>query len=307
MHNKLLYHTYRILFSTLALLPLGCLYKIGDGLCWLLCHVIHYRQKVAMENIRRVYPDWDEARREELLRNYYHYFCDLVVEVIKLFHISEEALDQRVEYADTELVDEALRQGHPVFILMGHFGNWEWAQQVYRHLDPSFQKAQIYRPPHDQAFDQVMQHLRSRFDSRCIRQKAALRTLLKMRKEQGAFLCAFIADQHPNSVVMEDWTTFLGQDSPYITGPEEIGRRMDARFIYLDIERTGRGHYRMTCKQIEPVVNEKFPYTIGYLRLMEESIYRQPELWLWTHRRWYITHEEYNRKQAQTSNPRLAL
>lgn len=269
-------------------------------------HLWHYRRRVVRENLQRVYPDVPAAERHEMEVEYYHHLCDIIVEIIKLLHISDEELNLRIEVRGTELADEYARQGHPVFALMGHYGNWEWAQQMYTHFQEDITCTQIYRPTRNKPSNDLMLRIRSRFNSTCIRQKAALRSILRMRQSGRPFLVAFIADQHPNSNVMDHWTTFLGQDSMYITGAEEIGRKIDARYVYVDILQTGRGRYRMTCRPIEPVAGEEFPYTVGYLRMMETSIHRQPELWLWSHRRWYLSREEYNRQQAMTANPRLA-
>lgn len=293
MKDKVLYHIYSFLLGGLARLPLRGLYVLSDGLAWLFMHVIHYRQRVVRSNIQRVFPAWSVQQQQQLECDYYRYLADLFVEILKLLHISDHELDRRVEAHGTELVDEYIREGHPVFILMGHYGNWEWAQQMYTHLLQPTTKHQIFRPLHDKAFGRLFDRMRSRFDSQCIPQKAAVRSMLRLRKEEGAFICTFISDQHPNSELMENWTIFLGQDSAYVTGPEEIGRRLDARYVYLDIERPARGFYRMTCRPVEPVEGESFPYMTGYLRQMEASILRQPELWLWSHRRWYLSHEEY--------------
>jgi KDO2-lipid IV(A) lauroyltransferase len=306
MKDKLLYSLYIGLLGTLARLPLSWLYCVSDALCWVMTHVWHYRRRVVRENLQRVFPDLSAERRLEIESAFYHHLCDIIVEIIKLLHISDDELNSRVEAHGTEFVDACAREGRPAFVLMGHYGNWEWGQQMYTHFTEPIICSQVYRPLRDKASDCLFERLRSRFTGICVRQTAVYRSVLRMKAAGTPFLMAFIADQHPNSEVMDHWTTFLGQDSMYITGAEELGRKIGACYFYLDIEQTSRGHYRMTIRPIEPVENETFPYTVGYLRMMEASILRQPELWLWSHRRWYISREEYNNRQAAKANPRLA-
>ena len=177
---------------------------------------------------------------------------------------------------------------------------------MYKFSTESLTFCQVYHPLRNKAFDKLILHLRKRFDSMSIPQNQVLRTVLRLRREPKPFLVAFNSDQHPNSTVQEHWTTFLGQDSAYNTGAEEIGHKIGARFIFMDFEQPRRGYYRISLHKIEPAEGEQFPYTISYLRMLEASILRQPELWLWSHRRWRLSREEYNRRQAQTSNPRFA-
>lgn len=306
MKDKILYNFYLLVFGALARLPLSWLFVLSDGLCWVMLHVWHYRRRVVRENLLRVFPDRTDAERHEIEVAYYHHLCDLVFEIIKLIHISDEEMARRVEPHGVELVEECARQGVPCFILFGHNGNWEWAEQMYKFCTESLTFCQVYHPLRNKAFDKLILHLRKRFDSISIPQKQVLRTVLRLRREPKPFLVAFNSDQHPNSAVQEHWTTFLGQDSAYNTGAEEIGRKIGARFIFMDFEQPRRGYYRISLHKIEPAEGEQFPYTISYLRMLETSILRQPELWLWSHRRWRLSREEYNRRQAQTSNPRYA-
>lgn len=306
MRDKILYYVYRGFFGALAYLPLSWLFVLSDGMCWLVIHVFHYRRRVVRENLLRVFPDRSDEERYKIEVAFYHHLCDLFFEIVKLLHISDEEMARRVEPEGVELVEECARQGTPAFILFGHKGNWEWAEQMYVYPREPMTFCQVYRPLRDKAFDQLILHLRKRFDSVSIPQMQVLRTVLRLRREPKPFLVAFNSDQHPNSDVQTHWTTFLGQDSAYITGAEEIGRKIGAKFLYMDFEQTRRGYYRISLHNIEPAEGEQFPYTISYLRMLEASILRQPEQWLWSHRRWYLSREEYNRQQAQTSNPRLA-
>lgn len=63
---------------------------------------------------------------------------------------------------------------------------------------------------------------------------------------------------------------------------------MHSAVVYTDIQRVGRGHYRA---RLVPVVDdaaacEQHEITDRYARLLEATIRRQPESWLWSHNRW---------------------
>ena len=300
MKHPATYYLYRVLLTPLAWLPLRCLYGLAAVVYAVLAHVMHYRRTIIEDNLRRVFPEKSEAEREAIKRRYYHFLADVIVEIVKMLHFPEREVRKRVKVVGAEICDRHAAEGHPVFIMMGHYGNWEWAQSTYDWMPGIDRHTQIYRPVHDAAMDALMLRARGRFRGICIPQGKAMREILRMSKEGVRFCCAFLSDQHPNSEKMRNWTTFLGQDSAYVTGAEDIGQRIGARYVYLDIERTSRGHYTMTFSDLHPLAGEEdHPWTKAYLVAMEASIRRQPELWLWSHRRWLYDRAGYEQHMRE--------
>ena len=84
--------------------------------------------------------------------------------------------------------------------------------------------------------------------------------------------------------------TWLNQPTQFSPGGEEIGKRVNAAYLYLDVEKPSRGHYVFTFKHIHPQPGDTdSPYTRQYLRMLEATVRRRPGLWLWSHRRWKWT------------------
>ena len=80
----------------------------------------------------------------------------------------------------------------------------------------------------------------------------------------------------------------MGQDTAYVVGGEAIGKKVNANFFYADVRRKSRGYYELTFVPIEidPEDKEDNPYTRKFLRMLEDSIERDPAYWLWSHKRW---------------------
>ena len=282
---------YKILIFILTLtacLPLWVLYAFSDLLAVVARCVVRYRLRVVRKNLRNALPERSEKELRRIERAFYRHLGDCIVETVKLLHISDEELQRRIEFRNVEAVNSALSEGHQVVVYLGHYGNWEWVQTtswVFRGNDVS---GEIYRPLRNKTMDRIISRIRSRFDTLCIPQQNAVRTLLKLNAEGKLFVVGFIADQYPNNRNRRHWTDFLNQRAAYVTGGEEIGRHVDARFVYLEVDKPRRGHYVMTFKPIEPPADsaEEYPHTLMFLRLLEEHIRRTPEYWLWSHNRW---------------------
>lgn len=287
MRERIKYGLYNAFFTSLACLPLGILYGISDFLNLIFRKVLKYRQTVIRENLRNSFPEKSEHELLEIEKDFYHQLCDNIVESAKLLHISDKEVDRRITVSGGELVDKAIAEGHPVILYLGHYGNWEWVPAIVRHYKAPEISAQVYKPLHDKAFDRIMLKIRSRFNPVSVPKNSVLRTLLKWRNEQKKFIVGFISDHRTNSDTPHNTTIFLNQTTSLVAGGEEIGNRINAVYLYLDVEKPARGHYHFTVKEIIPksdVIN--YPYTRRYMEMFEETIRRRPGLWLWSHKRW---------------------
>lgn len=288
MREKLIYLFYRTIFGALSLLPFPILYGVSDMLYILLSKVIKYRRNIIRTNLKNSFPEKSETELREIEKDFYHQFADNIVESLKLLNISDREVDKRIRVSGGEIVDHYINAGQPVVLYIGHYANWEWVPAVVRHFNAPEFCAQIYKPQRDKAFDKLMLKIRSRFNPISVPQKQTYRTLLRWGKDGRKFIVGFISDHRSNISVSHHRTTFLNQATPFSPGGEEIGSRINAKCLYLDVEKNKRGHYHFIIKDIVPTdLTVDSPYTVRYMEMLEETIRRRPGLWLWSHRRWH--------------------
>lgn len=286
--NQLSYYILIGILTLLACLPLRVLYWFSDFIYLIIYYVIGYRRGTVRHNLNLVFGKSKPEAIPQIEKAYYRHMCDCIVETVKLLHISDKEIDRRVEVVNGAYIDEVVNAGHSVVLLLGHYGNWEWVQAIIHHFKAPDLAGQIYTPLHNQVMDRVMLKIRSRFGLECIPQQKTVRKMLGTERNGKKFVVGFISDQRPIAKVLHHWTEFLGQDTPYLVGGETIGEKIDAAFVYLDVEKPARGHYRLTFQPIKVNADDKeeFPYTRAYLKMLEQTILRAPEYWLWSHKRW---------------------
>ena len=190
-------------------------------------------------------------------------------------------------------VHDIFHYRRPVFLLIGHMGNWEWMQECANRVEAPSVHSAIYHPLHSNIFDRVMKTIRLK---RCpqatlIPMKKTAQALIRIHKENDTFSCVFITDQRPYRHDLKHWMTFLNQDTPYFVGAEEIGRHVNAKLLTARITKPRRGHYRVDLLDIQPPEEsipskDNYPYMEMFMHLLEQNIKEQPELYLWTHNRW---------------------
>ena len=116
--------------------------------------------------------------------------------------------------------------------------------------------------------------------------KTCITDLIKRAKQTR--IIAIAPDQAPRRRDDAYWTTFLYQETPFYLGLEKIATLFKYPVFFMDLERTSRGHYQATFKPLCAPPYEKGSPLISktYVKAVEEQILRQPEDWLWIHKRW---------------------
>lgn len=267
-------------------LPLWILYRISDLLFLLVYFVVRYRRKVVRENLSRSFPDRSKQERRLIERRFYRFFCDYAVETIKLLTISEAEMRRRMKVFGCEEMDAELDRQPFCFLMLGHYGNWEWLSTIA--LWSKHNCGQLYTPLHNATFDRVFYDMRSRFGTENISKYNALRRILSLRSEGIPSHIGFITDQSPRPNSIHDWMTFLHQDTPIFTGAERIGKKVGAAAYFIRVTRPRRGYYECHLERLTSDMREFADYELTELcmRRLEAEINEVPHLWLWTHRRW---------------------
>src|SRR5688572_11617943 len=97
-----------------SLLPFWFLYLIADVLFIVIYYITGYRRKVVQQNLRNAFPEKSEQERNEIERDFFRYFADLIVEIVKGITLSERQLIKRIKILNVELINGYFEQGRSV-------------------------------------------------------------------------------------------------------------------------------------------------------------------------------------------------
>lgn len=293
-----------IVWHALSLLPLRWLYLFSDILLFpITFHIVRYRRKLVFRQLKESFPEKSLLERLKIERQYYRFLCDYIVETIKLRNMDPKRVARHVEWVGLEALQERMRQQdhYFAFVYIGHLGNWEWLASFPAFLEQDFVGAQIYHPLRNRDIDRMFLDMRSRFGGECIPMKETLRHILGLRKQGKRQVVGFIADQSPKWESMHQWCTFLHHDTSFFIGTEKLGKQLGAEIYYLHVTRPRRGYYRAEVKFVTDATKDipDYELTDTYARLLEQDIRLNPHLWLWTHKRWKRSKEEWEQRQKK--------
>lgn len=293
---KFIYYIVFVFWYLLSLLPLRMLYALSDLLFFPLYYGLKYRRRVVRNNIAGSFPEKSEQERIRIEKQFYHFFCDYVVETIKLFSISKKQMMKRMTFSGLEEMREALKKEgkKSCFVYLGHYCNWEFVASLQYWL-PEMHCGQIYHPLYNKAFDKLFLRLRGQFGGESIPMKETMRRLITLSKGEKTSVIGFISDQAPGWEGMDHWTTFLNRETAFFQGTERIGRKLNAAIYYLEVKRVKRGYYHgeFKCITLNPSEMPVYAITDKYSEWLEKQIQEAPAYWLWSHNRWKRTKEEW--------------
>ena len=294
------YYTLFGIVYAVSLLPLRVLYVLSDFIYVLACHVIRYRRKLVRRHIADSFPEHSPAEHRRIEHDFYRWFADYIVETIKLFSMSREEMRRRLRFEGADILEHCIDQHRDVVLCLGHYCNWEWVSSIPLWIGrpaETYAGSQVYHVLESPVMDRLLLYPRHRMGPDNVAMSAVLRYIVANRKAGRPVIMGFIADQVPFWNNIGHWLTFLNHpDTPVLTGPEKLARRYDMACVYIDLRRPSRGCYeaRFELMTDSPASMPANAITEDYYRRLEQSIRRQPHLYLWTHNRWKRTRQEYD-------------
>jgi KDO2-lipid IV(A) lauroyltransferase len=271
----------------LSRIPLALWYPVARFLAFISWRVIPYRRHVVEANLKAAFPEWDDATREFVIRDYYRGFADMLVEVLHSLRLTGDELERRVTLSNPDLVRVEVARGKPVLLVAAHQCNWEWmllalSTQLGMPVDAA------YKPLVDSWAEREMLKLRSRFGARMIPAPELLGDIIQQRNMPRAI--AMVADQEPVTSERKHWVNFLNRDTAFFLGAEEIARTTRYAAFFVRLKRTARGHYQVEFVPLASAAEKMAPgeFTTRYARFVEQQIREAPGDWPWSHKRWKL-------------------
>ena len=85
---------------------------------------------IVFENLKNSFPKRSKDDLKNIMSKFYHHLCDLIVESLKGFTISENELKKRLIVRNPELVNTYAENGQSIILVGAHYNNWEIVAQT---------------------------------------------------------------------------------------------------------------------------------------------------------------------------------
>jgi KDO2-lipid IV(A) lauroyltransferase len=281
-----MYHVVFGFLYLLSLLPLRILYLISD-LAWLIVYkVMKYRKEVVMQNLTIAFPQKTEAEKEKIAAKFYRNFTDTFIETIKFLSADLQFFKKHFK-GDFSAVNEMYKTGRSIQIHAGHNFNWELVNLA---VVPELvgKTLGVYLPLKNKLFERLFRHLRSRNGITLISAGNMRNEMLPHRGTQ--YIIGLIADQSPPGLPWTYWVEFFGRPTAFLKGPENAARKNNLPIFFTHFTKVKRGYYQghvELCTD-DPASLPEGEVTRRYAKYLERVMSADPDMWLWSHRRWKL-------------------
>ncbi|HNW96894.1 MAG TPA: lysophospholipid acyltransferase family protein [Bacteroidales bacterium] len=277
-----------LLFS---LLPFWLLYILSDALAFILYGVLKYRKKVVYKNLAgSLNPDIDINKTA---KKFYRFLADVFLESIKCFTIRKKNLLKRITCDNPEIMEQYAKENRSVIFMSAHYGNWEYLIYAMNIFFPHLAIG-VGKPLTNQVMNKLTNDRRSRFGMKIIN---ALNIKEEFAKDKDTLTASlFLSDQYPGGKNKGFPKIFLNKETEFLYGAEKYAKDYNYPVVYADVERLKRGRYKIHLIKItdEPKQTAYGEIMNSYISLLEKTIQRAPEYWLWSHKRWKHIDGFYN-------------
>nr|WP_321358412.1 lysophospholipid acyltransferase family protein [uncultured Draconibacterium sp.] len=275
-----------VLLKAIALLPFGCLYFLSDVLYLLLKGLFKYRNEVIADNLIHAFPEKSAREILQLRNKFYRYFCDVSLESIKLYRLSEKELKKRVKFSGTEELNDLAEKRNGAILLAFHYNNWEWSSALQQKLNCPL--LMVYNKMRDnQPMDDFLQKAREKWGGEAVSMRRAAKVAFRYFAKKQPVVLGLIADQCALAS-SPLWAMFLNREAAFFQGPVTIARKTNQPVFFQEVVRLDRGkyEYRYSLLVEDPSKLNANEILLLYIEKMEEVIKSDPEYYLWSHKRW---------------------
>jgi KDO2-lipid IV(A) lauroyltransferase len=275
-------------FRLLSRLPLSILYLLTDFLYLIARFVIRYRKKVIDENLFHAFPELSDTERKKIRNRFYRNFTDTFAETIKLLTISEAEFRRRFVIVNQPDLDQPVKNGVSSLMMAGHIFNWEWGV-VGTNLYTEVPVETVYLKVNNPFFNELMKKIRTRFGGFVTEKKEFRRGMLTLGRDPRIVLLG--SDQRPPSSENRYQREFLNRPAVFFEGAEFLSKKMNLHVHYGKMTKVKRGHYRYEYVPLaSPPYDGETPHSITdrFCEMLEDNIREQPDMYLWSHKRWKI-------------------
>jgi KDO2-lipid IV(A) lauroyltransferase len=275
---------YYIFIIPISLLPYKVLYFISDVIFIFLFRIVGYRKTIVYSNLKNSFPEKPEKEIKQIMTGFYHHLCDLIVESIKGFTISEKNLRERLIIKNPDFSNYYADKGQSIIFVGGHYNNWEICAQAFS-MYSNHKCIGIYKPLSNAFINDKIYISRSKYGMQLVSMK---HTKKSFTDGDEAKAIVFGSDQNPANPKRAHWVQFLSQDTGVLFGVERYAKEYDWPVVFVSISKAKRGYYEVEYSLVTDNPNEE-PHgkiTKDFTKRLEQDIINQPQYWLWSHKRW---------------------
>ncbi len=239
-------------------------------------------RRIARRNLSMALPEVDAERRERIVDGVLDSVARLLTALARFPRIGKHNVSRWIRYEGFEHFEEALRRGKGVLFATGHLGNWELSALAHGLMAAPMHV--VVRPLDNPLLDRFLTRLRTSSGNRVIEKKDFARAILRALAANEAV--GILVDQN-TSLEEGVFVDFFGVPACAGTGFAKLAAHSGAAVIPgFALWSANENRYVLRFDPSIEITGDAVGDTRRIQAALERAIRRDPDQWLWIHRRW---------------------
>jgi len=286
-----------ILLFCFRAIPAPLRRALFTGAFRLFYHLVPRQRLIALYNLRRAFPEKNDGQIVAIAKGACRNLGIVAAEFFDLPRLTKDNIGKLVEAEGLENCAQALAKGRGVLMFGAHFGNWELEAVAASLLIKSL--VVIYRPLDSAVLDALVLRVRSATGNTPVAKDRAMRSMLRSLKQNE--MLGILIDQ--NVAWYEGvFVDYFGRPACTTDGLALLALHTEAPVLPAYMARRPDGRYRLVIGPEVEVTNtgnreaDVLANTQRFTGIIEETVRRFPDQWLWLHQRWKTRPCQVHRK-----------
>ena len=242
---------------------------------------------IAVDNLRRAFPDWDDSRLLRTARGVYAHLGQVLLDVVWMQDRSREEVLEHVEAEGLEHIAAARAGGRGIVFATAHFGSWEMNGVAHAWLDRPM--GAVARPLDNPLLNARLHRLREMSGSVVIEKRRGLQQMLaRLRNGEDVAILIDQNVQEQDGIFIE----FFGRPAAATKVAAALHVKTGCGLVAGCAEALPGGRYRLRYER--PIENQPSGSRLADIArltqrlndIIEGWVRERPEQWLWIHKRW---------------------
>ncbi len=262
--------------------------RVGAGVGSLAFAGFGRLRRVGLRNLKLAYPEWTDQRRERTLRAVYRNLGWHLAEFCLMRRYSIETASEHIEYEGLNHYLAARDRGKGVLVATGHLGAWELSS--FYHSLAGYPMGLVIRRLDNPLVDEFVNRIRCLHGNRVIHKDDFARGLISsMRRAETVGILMDTNMTPPQGVFVPYFGVLACTASGLARVAIKTGAAVLPGFLLWD---ESRQKYVLRFGECIGLVStgdtdaDVLANTAAFTAAIESAVRRNPEQWLWMHRRW---------------------
>lgn len=285
------YSLYRFIARRVTAMSEEAVHRWGTRLGALAGLILRGRHRLALRNLRYVYPERPERELRKIANDCWRHFGREALISIQMQNLSLEEVAARCPFVNAHVLEEAMARGKGTVLISAHWGGWEVAGLALMSMVKNVRT--VARPLDNELLERELQQIRARTGAEVVDRRKAARVLLRGLAENA--VAVLLPDQAvlPREGVL---APFLGHPAWTTPAPAKMALRAGATIVFAFCIPDGLRH-RLEFEEpiradlLTEAERDPNELTKRINEIISRRIHARPDLWLWMHDRWKGTGE----------------